>query len=266
MAWNTGGMTYGLPRMTRMVRILVIINVAAYLLELFNDQTMIGVFGLSAGTFWQAWRYITFQFLHAPEGISHILLNMLGLWFLGSPLEEAWGSRRFLAFYLSCGVFAGIAYVVISTLASLPPSMPIIGASGGVYGIVLACALLFPQMQIIFLFFPVPIRLAAIIIFGGMGLLVLQSMSQHRMAGAMSDVAHLGGAAMAAIWLRYWYLIETWRQRASGGGRNSWEKKMRRDQREQEELDRILAKISQRGMASLNFFEKRRLKKMSRRK
>jgi membrane associated rhomboid family serine protease len=264
MAWNTGGMTLGLPRMTRTVRYLLAINVAAYLVQLFADRTMVGLFGLSSGTFWQPWRYVTFQFLHGSN--MHILLNMLGLWFLGSPLEEAWGKRRFLAFYLTCGVFAGIAYVIVSVLAHLPSSMPIIGASGGVYGIVLACALLFPTMQIIFLFFPVPIRLAAVIIFGGMILLVIQSMAHGEMGPAMSDVAHLGGAGMAAIWLKYSAQLERISRRGFGGGRDNWEKKARRERRQGEELDRILEKISREGMGSLSIFEKWRLKRMSRKK
>ncbi len=265
MAWATGGITSGLPRMTRTVRYLVGINVAVYLLQFFADKAMLDMFGLSVSTFWQPWRYVSFQFLHA--GNWHILLNMLGLWFLGSPLEEEWGQRRFLAFYLTCGVFAGIAYVIISALWPALQSIPIVGASGGIYGIVLACALLFPHMQIIFLFFPVPIRLAAIIIFGGMILTVVQGLAQHGMTGdAMSDVAHLGGAVAAAGWIWLLPRIYTLQRMGFRRGKGNWERAVRRKQREQEELDRILAKISRKGMASLNFLERRRLREMSRKK
>ena len=111
---------------------------------------------------------MTFQFLHDPTSLWHIGLNMLGLYMFGTPLERHWGTKKFLRFYLSCGVAAGVAYVAIGAALGNASWIPLIGASGGVYGILLACAVLFPTFRVILFIFPVPIRLAAILIFGGM--------------------------------------------------------------------------------------------------
>jgi len=256
-----GGMTIGMPRMGKAVKIMLVINVAVFIIQMFGDQTgrLSEWLGVTVNSFWQLWRYITFQFLHG--GVLHILLNMLGLWFLGSPLERHLGTRRFVTFYLSCGVTAGIAYVIIGALSDLPGWLPIIGASGGVYGLVLAAAVLFPHFQIIFLFFPVPIRLAAIIIFGAMALMVLQALSAGQAYKAMSDVAHLGGAVTAAFWI--WGLpkvTQAAREAADKANRGAWERKMKRRSADQAEIDQILNKIHEHGLNSLSGREKRLLR------
>ncbi|HUU91631.1 MAG TPA: rhomboid family intramembrane serine protease, partial [Phycisphaerae bacterium] len=169
---GSGGMSLGMPKPTRMVKYLLIINLAAFLAQVFLEVTLkfrlSTIFGATVGGFWQLWRYVTFQFLHDPRSLWHIGLNLLGLYMFGTPLEGRWGSRRFLTFYLTCGAVAGVAYVVMGGVLALPHGIPLIGASGGVYGILLACAVLFPNFRVILVLFPVPIRLAAVIIFGGM--------------------------------------------------------------------------------------------------
>jgi len=267
-----GGLMVGVPRPARVVKYLLAINAVVFIVQMFLDREAPGRrpgpmslwLGVTVGGFWQLWRYVTFQFLHA--GFWHILLNMLGLWLLGSPLEQRWGPRRFLAFYLSCGVTGGAAYVLIGAAGGLPADMPIIGASGGVYGLVLACAVLFPHFRLIFLFFPVPIRLAALIIFGGMALIVLQAIADGRTTDAMSDVAHLGGAVAAAVWI--WVVPRlriAGKLGPDGRGRGRWQKKLARRRREQEEIDRILDKIRRDGIDSLGRSDRRKLRQASRR-
>ncbi|HUT56313.1 MAG TPA: rhomboid family intramembrane serine protease [Phycisphaerae bacterium] len=266
-----GGVTIGLPKPTLVVKGLLIANAAVFLVQLFTGDLhpdrlgwMSASLGVRWGQFWEVWRYITFQFLHGS--VWHILLNMLAVYILGSPLEQHYGSRRFLVFYLSCGVAAGVAYAVIGALGGVPSWMPIIGASGGVYGIVLACAVYFPGFRIIFLFFPVPIRLAAIIIFGAMILLVLQAFSSGRTDRAMSDVAHLGGAVAAAVWV--WGapgIARAADTTKAGRARGAWQRKMREQAERQAEIDRILAKVHEQGIASLSEKEKRRLQDETRR-
>lgn len=272
-----GGMQFALPRPGKVVRSLLIVNGAVFLLQLFLDREglMTRSLGMTVAGFWQVWRYITFQFLHG--GFWHIVLNMLGLYFLGGPLERSWGARRFLTFYLVCGAVAGLAYVAIGAIFPLsaarpdgiPPHLPLIGASGGVYGVVLACAILFPQFRIIFLFFPVPIRLAALIIFGGMIVLVLQALSDGRFGPAMSDVAHLGGAVAAAVWV--WAIpkltgaggvVRVTRARINQG---AWRRKVERRAEEEAQVDRILQKIKDEGLSSLSRLEKRILQNATRR-
>lgn len=264
------GLTLGMPKPARVVKILLLINILVFVLQMFLDipsggraGPMSRWLGVTVGGFWQVWRYLTFQFLHG--GFWHIVLNMLGLYMLGSPLENRLGTRRFLAFYLSCGVVAGIAYVVIGTLGGLDADFPIIGASGGVYGIVLAGAVFFPHFRIIFVFFPVQIRLAALIIFGGMILLVMQAAAAGETLAAMSDVAHLGGAVAAAFWI--WVLP---RMRGSLRGtraklnQGAWERKMGKRRADQGEIDRILDKIQREGLNSLSRKERSRLREATR--
>jgi membrane associated rhomboid family serine protease len=266
------GLTVGVPRPGPVVTAMLIANLAVFVAQAFLDRptrehrfgAMSELLGVTVAGFWQLWRYVTFQFLHGDYW--HILLNMLGVYMLGGPLEHRWGSRRFLAFYLTCGAAAGVAYVLIGLGFDLHPFVPIIGASGAVYGIVLACAALFPHFQIILLFFPVPIRLAAILIFGGMALLVLQALGEGAVGAAMSDVAHLGGAVAAAGWIWGVPSVRTMRRQAVGKAeRGAWERKMREGAEEEAEIDRILRKIHDHGLNSLTRAEKELLQDATRR-
>jgi len=267
-----GQMRLAFPRPTSAVKVLLIVNIVVFVLQLFADRPTVrhpaGVMtqwlGISVGTFWQVWRYLTFQFLHAD--FWHIVLNMLGLYLLGAPLEQTWGPRRFVVFYLACGAVAGAAYVVIGAMFHEPAWRPLIGASGGVYAIVLAAAVLFPHFRLIFFLFPVPIRLAALIIFGGMIVLVLQSVSYGHMSAAMSDVAHLGGAVAAAAYIWLLPRLRGWgsgaRTRVKAG---AWQKKMQQRAADEAELDRILEKIRREGLDSLSPREKRTLREATER-
>ena len=268
-----GGVAVGMPRPTRVVKFLLLLNAAVFVIQIFVEGKPTGrpgplseFFGITVGSFWQVWRYLSFQFLHDTKDIFHILLNMLGLYMLGTPLEGRWGSRRFLAFYLTCGVAAGVAYVALMRLLT-PPAMwdwPLIGASGGVYGIVLACAVLFPHFQIILLVFPVPIRLAAIIIFSVMAFSVTAAI---RTPGAMpwGDVAHLGGALAAGCWLLL-SRVAGGRWEALGNRRRqgAWRRKMQEQAQEQAKIDRILQKIHDQGLQSLSGKERKLLADASR--
>jgi len=259
-----GGIMFGMPRSGRVVKKLLLINIAVFVLQQFLDRQgeLSGIFGVTSGTWWQLWRYVTFQFLHA--GFLHIALNMLGLYMLGTPLELTVGSRRFLWFYLSCGIVAGAAYAAMGKLLgpdNLPPNMPIIGASGGVYAIVLACAVRFPHFRLIFFLFPVPIRMAAVIIFGGMALLILSTLAGGQVSGAFwSDVAHLGGAVAAAFWI--WGLPKVMglsadvRQKMNHG---AWERKLRHQAEDEKTIDEILKKVHDQGINSLTRKEKNTL-------
>jgi len=273
---GTGRWTLGLPRSGRVVKVLLLVNVGAFILQALLDRPgpggpgpLSGILGVTAAGWWQVWRYLTFQFLHGD--FWHIALNMLGVYMLGSPLEATWGPRRFLAFYLTCGGAAGLAYVVIGAIFAQPGWLPLIGASGGVYGIVLACAALFPQFRLIFFVFPVPIRLAAAILFGGMALLVASSVGEAlsgtpaAMGAAMSDVAHLGGAVAAAVWVwggpRFRTAATGLRLRKRQG---AWQRRLRREADEQAEIDRILDKIRDEGILRLTENEKRALQDATR--
>ena len=270
-AGGLGGVRIGMPKPGKMVKYLLIINLAVFLLQIISGLALkielSLLFGATVADWWQVWRYVTFQFLHSRYSLFHIGLNMLGLYMLGTPLEQRWGGRRFLRFYLSCGAVAGLAYVIVGALLEGAAWKPLIGASGGVYGILLAAAVLFPNFRVILVLFPVPIRLAAVIIFGGMILVLLGSVEQGVYSGEFwSHVAHMGGAGMAAVWL--WVIPKVrgagaeWSRRSNEG---AWQRKLQRQREEEAEIDRILQKIHDRGIGSLTRKEKRILQDTTRR-
>ena len=259
------GIMVGMPKPARAVKIMLLINVGVFILQAVADTSRFGpgplsaAFGATVGGWWQLWRYVTFQFLHA--GFWHLGLNMLGLYMLGSPLEKQWGTRRFLWFYLTCGATAGVAYAIMGALVGLDPNFPLVGASGGIFGILLACAVLFPQFRLIFVLFPVPIRMAALIIFGGMIVVMLSSVSTGEFPPQFwSDVAHLGGAVAGAFWI--WVLPLVGMQMASARvqvQRGAWDRKVKREAEDEKTIDEILRKIHNEGSNSLSGKEKKTL-------
>ena len=255
-----GGFMGGMPRPGRVVGRLLIVNVVVFFLQIFpafNAQLMNWCTVIPA-YWWQVWRYVTFQFLHA--GLFHILFNMIGLYFLGMILEAHWGSRRFLVFYLVCGMAAGVAHVLMAFAMGSGMWMPLLGASGGVYGVVLACAVFFPQIRLIVFLFPMPIRTAAALFLGIAVFFTLQEFfAGGANGGGVAHVAHLGGAVAAAVWI--WVLPRVRMIFRLGGrtGRGRWEKQLKRRQEQQGKIDRIFDKIRREGIGSLSRGEKRTL-------
>ena len=156
-------------------------------------NTYLGLMPLAQGFF--PWQLVTYQFMHA--NFMHLLYNMVfGLWMFGMEVEHVWGSKRFLTFYLLCGIIAGIAQLLLAPLLE-PTSVvdrfgqgiPTIGASGAVYGVLVAFAMMFPD-RYIFIYFLLPIK-AKYLIFG---LIVFGVLSVGEQ-GAIANLAHLGGAA-----------------------------------------------------------------------
>jgi membrane associated rhomboid family serine protease len=150
------------------------------------------------------WQPVTYLFLHA--GFFHILFNMLALWMFGVELERLWGTRFFLKYYFLTGVGAAfttilLAFLPLGHLSLLLRFVPTVGASGAIYGLLLAYALYFPDRQLFM--FPIPIPITAkyfVMILGGIALLSSMSASQ----GGVANIAHLGGLAFGYLYLRVW--------------------------------------------------------------
>jgi membrane associated rhomboid family serine protease len=142
------------------------------------------------------WQLATYMFLHA--GFGHIIWNMLALWMFGADLEQTWGTRRFLQFYFFCGIGAGICVVVLNYL--LPwgnPMRPTVGSSGAIFGILMACAMLFPDRPILFGFiFPMQMKWFVLII-GAIAFL-----SSFQANSGVSAFAHLGGLLFGYFFLK----------------------------------------------------------------
>ena len=197
----------------------------------------------------QIWRLVTYQFLHAD--VIHILFNMLGLFFLGPTLERHWRSKKFLIFYLGCGVAGGLFYILLTVFKFLPAG-PMVGASGAILGMLAACAILFPQFIVFIMFFPVPIRVAAV------GLTILYFfLVVTRADNAGGHAAHLAGMAAGAAYV----FSQSWREKFKFKLRSGrWEKKMAAQRNLQVEVDRILQKVNESGIQSLTSKERKILK------
>ena len=139
----------------------------------------------------QVWRFLTFQFLHASP--MHLLFNMVGLYLFGPIVEAQFGSRRYLCFYLLCGLAGAASYLILSTTHVLvdDPSTPLVGASAGIFGLLVAAALIAPDVQVFYYMFPVTIGLLAIV---GMLMALYAVLSLGYNAGG--EAAHLGGGVL----------------------------------------------------------------------
>lgn len=251
-------MRFNLPRITPVVKWLLIINISIFLGSVLIEP--LGAFlgrwfavdTRSLGTALQPWRLISYQFLHDTRWVWHIFFNMLALFFLGPPLERHWGSRRFLPFYLMCGAAGGLFYLVLAGVGFLERA-PMIGASGSILGLLSACAILFPHFVIFVVFFPVPIRVAAVA-FAFLYLLLIVTRSDN----AGGEAAHLAGMVAGAAYVLLGPRVGKYKLKVQAG---SWEKKVEDERKLQIEVDRILAKVHNSGLHSLTSKEKRILKK-----
>jgi len=248
------------PRITPVVKWLLIINIGVHIIKVlfFHSQanvvppleTLFAVFPTSLLRALQVWRLVTYQFLHWNGW--HLFFNMLALFFLGPTLEQHWGSKKFIIFYLSCGAAGGLFYTLLAAVKFLSVG-PMVGASGAILGMLVACAILFPQFVVFILIFPIPIRVAAV----GFTLLYIINIAA-RGPNAGGDAAHLAGMATGAIYV----FSGSWRaklklKRQTG----TWERKMAAQQNLQMEVDRILQKVHDFGIQSLTSKEKKILKK-----
>ena len=257
------------PKITPVVKWLLITNIALFFVgELAFPRNIavpgfgypvnflekwFSVFPYSLASKLQLWRLVTYQFLHG--GIGHVLFNMLGLYFLGPTLERHWQSKKFLTFYLGCGAAGGLFYTLLTVFKFLSPG-PMVGASGAILGMLAACAILFPHFVVFILFFPVPIRVAAI------GLTIMYFFYVvSRGPNAGGHAAHLAGMATGAAYV----FSRSWRDQFTSRIRANRRKKQMTVQRDvRVELDRILEKVRDSGLQSLTSREKKILKEATR--
>ena len=253
-------MRMAFPKITPVVKWLLIINIGVHAVKaIFLPgelgrvsplESLFAVYPISVSAALQPWRLITYQFLH--WNLWHLFMNMLALYFLGPTLERHWGGKRFLKFYLGCGTAGGLFYLLLVAVGFLDP-LPMLGASGAILGLLAACAILFPQFVVFVLLFPVPIRVAAV---GFTLLYVINILSKGTNAGG--DAAHLAGLAAGTLYV----VSVSWRSKMKLKTRaGRWEKKIETEENLQEELDRILQKVHDSGIHSLNPKERRTLRR-----
>lgn len=184
---------YGL---TPVVKNLMIIMGGVFLIQMFITRWIDFYLGLTPLMVWKKyflWQLFTYIFLHG--GFSHILFNLLALYMFGGELENYWGSKKFLRYFLYCGIGAGICTVIFSPYQFVP----VIGASGAIYGILLAFGWLFPNRLIyIYFLFPIPAKYFVIIF----GLIELFS-SMQGTGGGIAHLTHLGGLIFGFFYMVY---------------------------------------------------------------
>jgi len=149
------------------------------------------------------WQLLTYGFLHDPRNLFHVVFNMLALLMFGAPLEYTWGPRRFLQFFLVCVGGAGLCQLVVSSwmMAQGTDAYGTLGASGGVFGLLLAYGMLFPHQRVMLLFPPIPMKARTlVIVYGAIELLLGFSGWQPGVA----HFAHLGGMLFGWLLIRHW--------------------------------------------------------------
>lgn len=279
-----GGFSFFPP----VIKTLIITNVAVFLLMIIGSAYRIGdvllgdiitrFFALMPlGWGFLPWQLVTYLFMHG--GFFHLFFNMFILWMFGMELENMWGSKKFLTFYLLCGIGAGVIHLTVSPMfAGVAPT---IGASGAVYGVLLAFAMMFPD-RMIFLYFLFPVRAKY---FVGFLIILGLFMGISGTRDGIAHFAHLGGAFVAFLYilaergtipLKQWFRTFGRREKSTtlryhrGGAdiqdakyydvkEDKSKKGKTKDESEidQERIDAILDKISKSGYQNLTEEEKR---------
>jgi len=158
-----------------------------------------GHFGIQQVPQFHLWQLVTYSFLHG--GVFHLLINMFVLWMFGTQMEIAWGARRFASYYFACVIGAGLVQLLVTSSGDGGPIYPTVGASGGVYGLLLAFGMRFPNQYILLLIPPIPMKAKYFVLF--VGAVELFFGITGTQAG-VAHFAHLGGMAAGLLMILYW--------------------------------------------------------------
>jgi membrane associated rhomboid family serine protease len=185
-----------LPPVTRAI---IIANVVVFLLQQVTGTALDDLFALwpTGAPYFEPWQLLTYGFLHG--GFAHIFFNMFALYMFGAPLEMFWGGRRFAFYYTACVLTAAATELVVQNATDA--GAPVVGASGGVFGLLLAFAWYFPKQRLMLLFPPIPMPAWLFVtIYGGVELVFGVTGVQPGVA----HFAHLGGMLGGALSILYW--------------------------------------------------------------
>lgn len=269
------GTTFGIGgSLTRAIKYLIIACTASFLIGKFfqmaGSSFWITAFGLTPWLikkYLMIWQFGTYLFLHGD--LWHLLFNMFALWMFGSELERTWGSREFLVYYFFTGVCVGIIYWIFASglplfITSGTPFQVLIGSSGAIFAVLAAYGLLFPERTILFMFlFPMKAKYFVLLI-------AAIELYLCWVPSGVSHFAHLSGMLIGYLYLKkewnFSHLPDRYYERKRRRRIKLVERENMNARQEQEEVDRILDKISSRGMESLSRRELKILDKASARK
>jgi membrane associated rhomboid family serine protease len=269
LQFNPGEYSYKPRLFTDAIKIIVSVNFAIYILQSFSgkEDVFFRLFGLVPSSFISSlmlWQPFTYMFFHAPfytsVGISHILLNMLGLWVFGRELEEAWGKNNFLRYYFITGIGSGL----ITFLFNMNSDDPVIGASGAVYGILLAYGVSYPN-RMLYIWGLIPVRsMWLVIIMGAIAFFGLLGNTD-----GISHVTHISGMIIGYILLKKkWRWRDIWfalRKKAIEFQVQRYEQKSVKKRMLQKDIDILLDKIQKVGFSGLSDKEQSKLYEASKR-
>ena len=263
LQFNPSEVSYKSQFFTDAIRTLVLVNVVVYLLQSLSgkEDVFFRLFGLVPSSFLSElmiWQPFTYMFFHAPfyssVGISHILLNMLGLWVFGRELEQAWGKNNFLKYYFVTGIGSGL----VTFLFQINSDSPVIGASGAVYGVLLAYGLSYPN-RMLYIWGIIPVKsLWLVIIMGAIAFFGLLGN-----ADGISHVTHISGMIIGYFMLnkkwRWRELLFKIRKKTIEFQVQRHEEKVAKKIMLKKDIDLILDKIQKEGFSSLTSKEKNKL-------
>ena len=191
--------------LTPVTRALILANIAVYLLQQVAGSTLIGLFALwpLGNPLFEPWQLLTYSFLHDGQlvhfDITHLFFNMFALFMFGPPLEQVWGSRRFAIYYLVSVLAAAATELIVENATQ--SGEPVIGASGGIFGLLLAFAWFFPRQKLLLIFFPVPMPAWLFVTLYGIAELFMGVTGAE---AGVAHFAHLGGMLGGALSILYW--------------------------------------------------------------
>ena len=194
-------MFYALPPATRW---LLLANVALFLVESLSGASGLVSYlalwplGTAGAVSFEPWQIVTYSFLHAS--FWHLFVNMFALYMFGGELERLWGQRRFVQLYFASVVAAAVSQLVFASVSGAPP-YPTVGASGGIFGLLLAYAMYFPHRTIVLLIPPIPMPAWLFVTLYGLLELYLGVTGTQE---GVAHIAHLGGMLGAWILILYW--------------------------------------------------------------
>jgi membrane associated rhomboid family serine protease len=241
-------------KMTAAVRALLIINGAVYLGQIVANSsglppgTLERLLGVSVSNFWP-WQLITSMFLHSTKDLFHIIFNMLWLWMLGKDVERTIRTKKFLILYLAGGVVSGLCWMAICAIRN--PAATAIGASGAVFAILVAYAVLFPDRR--FWFFKARYFVIGLIVFEVL-------LSVFGSEDGVAHVAHVGGAAFGFLFFKG---APVWQNFTAKMRERKRKRRHLKEVRVRTRVDALLDKINKSGIDSLSGEEKAFLKKAS---
>lgn len=259
---NPGEFSYKPTLFTDAIKVLISINFSIFILQALSgaENLFFPLFGLVPKLVWSElmiWQPFTYIFFHG--GIWHVLINMFVLWMFGSELERLWGKQHFLKYYFVTGIGSGL----ITMFLGFNSMIPIVGASGAVYGVLLAYGLTYPN-RTVYLYGIIPIKSLWFV----MGIGLIAFMSSFNNVSQISHLTHLSGMVIGYFmlkkpvrWNDLWFEI---RKKTMEYRVQKEEKKVSRQQEIERDIDFILDKINRDGFDSLSQQEQNRLYKGSR--